>query len=64
LGEMLLPPSTVGYDVMVYTGLQRYLHHQQRDEIRAALPCQRILHRLPDRNLRFAAFQGSPRRHI
>ncbi len=40
LGEMLLPRSTVGYDVMVYVGLQRYLHHQQRDEIRAALACE------------------------
>jgi hypothetical protein len=37
LGETLLPDSSVGYDVMVFIGLQRYLHHQQRDEIRQLL---------------------------
>lgn len=37
LGRVLLPRSSVGYDVMVYVGLQRYLHHKQREEIRSAL---------------------------
>lgn len=34
----LLPPGrTVGYDVMTYVGLARFVSHRQRDEIRAAL---------------------------
>lgn len=33
LAAALLPDSSVGYDVMVHVGLQRYLHHQQREEI-------------------------------
>ena len=37
LEAALLPCSSVGYDVMVFIGLQRYLHHRQREEIREAL---------------------------
>jgi len=37
LEAVLLPRSSVGYDVMVFIGLQRYLIHQQREEIREAL---------------------------
>lgn len=37
LREHLLPGSTVGYDVMVFVGLERFLRRQQREEIRAAL---------------------------
>lgn len=34
----LIPPgSVVGYDVMVHIGLQRFVHHRQRDEIRVGL---------------------------
>jgi hypothetical protein len=34
----LAPPRTVfGYDVMVHVGIERYLRHRQREEIRAAL---------------------------
>jgi hypothetical protein len=34
----LIPPgSVVGYDVMVHIGLERFVHHRQRDEIRAGL---------------------------
>jgi hypothetical protein len=29
--------SVIGYDVMVYVGLERFLHHRQREEIRASL---------------------------
>ena len=29
--------ATVGYDVMVHVGLERFTRHRQRDEIRAAL---------------------------
>ena len=35
--DLLLPESGVGYDVMTWTGLQRFLHHRQREEIRADL---------------------------
>jgi len=36
--ERLLPPgSRVGYDVMVAVGLDRFVRHQQREEIRATL---------------------------
>ena len=37
LQESLLPGSVIGYDVMVFVGLQRFLHHRQREEIRSAL---------------------------
>jgi hypothetical protein len=33
----LLPRSTVGYDVMTFVGLQRFVHHRQREEIRTEL---------------------------
>jgi len=37
LREHLIPGCLVGYDVMVYVGLERFLHHRQREEIREAL---------------------------
>jgi len=37
LRQTLLPGSIVGYDVMVFAGLERFLRHRQREEIRAAL---------------------------
>jgi len=37
LAALLPPGSVIGYDVMVEVGLQRFVHHQQREEIRAAL---------------------------
>jgi len=37
LSERLLPRSTVGYDVMVFVGLQRFAEHRQREEIKSAL---------------------------
>lgn len=37
LVEELIPRRIVGYDVMVFVGMQRYLEHRQREEIRAAL---------------------------
>ena len=40
LAELLVPRSTVGYDVIVFVGLQRYVHHQQREEIREQLEAQ------------------------
>lgn len=35
--EQLLPNSEVGYDVMVFVGLERFLRHRQRGEIQAVL---------------------------
>lgn len=37
VASLLLPRSTVGYDVMVLVGLQRHVHFRQREEIRATL---------------------------
>jgi len=37
LAQLLLPKSTVGYDVMVQVGLERFVHYRQREEIRADL---------------------------
>jgi hypothetical protein len=37
LEELLMPGSATGYDVMVFVGLQRFVHHRQREEIRVAL---------------------------
>lgn len=37
LREALVPQANVGYDVMVFVGLQRFLHQQRREEIQAAL---------------------------
>lgn len=35
--EHLIAGATVGYDVMVYVGLERFLEHRQREEIREEL---------------------------
>jgi hypothetical protein len=37
VAELLPPRSTVGYDVMTFVGLERFVHYRQRDEILAAL---------------------------
>lgn len=37
LAAILPPRSTVGYDVMSFFGLARFVEHRQREEIRAAL---------------------------
>ena len=37
LSERIIPGRSFGYDVLVFIGLQRYLHHCQREEIRSAL---------------------------
>ncbi len=39
---LLLPRSNAGYDVMVFVGLERFLHHRQREEIQTALLDQGI----------------------
>jgi len=33
----IIAGTTIGYDTMVFIGLQRYLHHRQREEIRSDL---------------------------
>ena len=40
LSELLLPRSTVGYDVMTFVGLERFVHYRQREEIRSTLTSQ------------------------
>ena len=40
LAQRIPPGSIVGYDVMVFVGLQRFLQFRQRDEIRTALLCE------------------------
>ena len=37
LSQRLPPKCTTGYDVMVFVGRQRFVHHRQREEIRMAL---------------------------
>lgn len=37
LADHIIPGRVIGYDVMVFVGLQRFLHHRQREEIRTAL---------------------------
>ena len=37
LTQHIIPGRTIGYDVMVFVGLQRFVHHRQREEIRSAL---------------------------
>jgi len=40
VAELLLPRSTVGYDVMTFVGLERFVHYRQREEIQATLARQ------------------------
>jgi hypothetical protein len=40
LAQILLPRSTVGYDVMVQVGMERFVHCRQRGEIRTDLQTQ------------------------
>ena len=35
--KLLLPRSVVGYDVMTFVGVERFVHQRQREEIRASL---------------------------
>jgi len=37
LSQRLPPKCTTGYDIMVFVGRQRFVHHRQREEIRTAL---------------------------
>ena len=37
LQEALIPRRSIGYDVMVLVGIERYLHHRQREEIQDLL---------------------------
>ena len=37
LAQILPPRSIIGYDVMVHVGRERFVHHRQREEIRADL---------------------------
>ena len=37
LAKHLIPGMGIGYDVMTFVGLQRFLYHRQREEIRSSL---------------------------
>lgn len=37
LSRHIIPGKTVGYDVMTFVGLQRFLHQRQREEIRESI---------------------------
>lgn len=37
IAEHIIPGRTIGYDVMTFVGLQRFIHYRQREEIRSAL---------------------------
>ena len=37
LARHIIPGKSVGYDVMTFVKLQRFLHHRQREEIRSSL---------------------------
>ncbi len=37
LASLIPPGSIFGYDVMAYVGFERFVHHRQREEIRASL---------------------------
>ena len=37
VAELIMPGRSVGYDVMVWIGLERFLHHRQREEMRSTL---------------------------
>lgn len=37
VASLLLPRSTVGYDVMAHVGIERFVHYHQREEIRGDL---------------------------
>jgi len=32
--ELLIPGRTIGYDAMVFAGMQRFVYHRQREEVR------------------------------
>lgn len=40
LASIIPPRNVMGYDVMVYVGLERFLHHRQREEIRLSLEAE------------------------
>jgi hypothetical protein len=44
LTELIPPKSTVGYDIMVYVGIERFVGHRQREEIRATLAKEHGIH--------------------
>ena len=42
LATLFPPRATAGYDVMVRVGLERFVHHRQRNEIRAGLAAEGV----------------------
>lgn len=44
LRELVPPQSTVGYDILVYVGIERFVGHRQREEIRTTLAKEHGIH--------------------
>ncbi len=44
LTELIPPRTTVGYDIMAYVGIERFVGHRQREEIRATLAQEHGIH--------------------
>lgn len=44
LSELVPPKSTVGYDILTYVGVERFVGHRQREEIRATLAQEHGIH--------------------
>jgi len=44
LTELIPPRSTVGYDILTYVGIERFLAHRQREEIRSSLAQEHGIH--------------------
>ena len=44
LTELIPPKSTVGYDIVVYVGIERFVGHRQREEIRGSLEKEHGIH--------------------
>jgi hypothetical protein len=43
LSETIMPRRAVGYDVMAFVGIERFIYHRQREEIRAALEHEHVI---------------------
>ena len=62
LADLIPPRGVVGYDVIAHVGLERFLHHRQREEIRAALAAEQM--RFQVLALRDRAFQRGNQRTL
>ena len=56
VAQCIMPNSITGYDLMVWVGLERYLGHRQREEIRIRLREKHAIEISPERS---ADLQGN-----